>query len=159
MNGKTLALSLLLTGALVARFTSLGGELRTGAEVSRIVVHGGRVRGVTTHDGGWYAAPTVVADVAAPHLFGGLVREEDLPARVVRGMRDFELDPGTVKVDWALSGPVPWTGRPERVPGTVHVGDSVEEILDNRRNGVIDEIEAVSERSGVLYQITLRATF
>ena len=117
-----------LTGALVARFTSLGGELRTGAEVSRIVVHGGRVRGVTTHDGGWYAASTVVADVAAPHLFGGLVREEDLPARVVRGMRDFELDPGTVKVDWALSGPVPWTGRPERVPGTVHVGDSVEEI-------------------------------
>ena len=38
-------------------------------------------------------------------------------------------------------------------------GDSVEEILDNRRNGIIDEIEAESERSGVLYQITLRATF
>ncbi|WP_439938064.1 phytoene desaturase family protein [Nocardia sp. N13] len=117
-----------LTDALVSRFTGLGGELRTGAEVSRVVVHGGQVRGVTTHDGEWYAASTVVADVAAPHLFGGLVPEEDLPARVVRGMRDFELDPGTVKVDWALSGPVPWTGRPERLPGTVHVGDSVEEM-------------------------------
>ena len=43
-------------------------------------------------------------------------------------MRDFELDPGTVKVDWALSAPVPWTNRPERVPGTVHVADSVEEM-------------------------------
>ena len=26
-------------------------------------------------------------------------------------MRDFELDPGTVKVDWALDGPVPWADR------------------------------------------------
>jgi outer membrane receptor for ferrienterochelin and colicins len=38
-------------------------------------------------------------------------------------------------------------------------GDSVQEILDNRRNGVIDEIEDESERSGVLYQFTVRAAF
>jgi phytoene dehydrogenase-like protein len=117
-----------LTDALVARYTSLGGRLETGAEVTRVVVRGGRVVGVVTQDGGWYGTPTVVADVAAPHLFGGLVRDEDLPRGVVRGMKNFELDPGTVKVDWALSGPVPWTGRPERAPGTVHVAASVEEM-------------------------------
>jgi phytoene dehydrogenase-like protein len=117
-----------LTDALVARFTGLGGRLETDAEVIRVVVRGGRVVGVVTRDGGWFGASTVVADVAAPHLFGGLVRDEDLPRRVVRGMRAFELDPGTVKVDWALSGPVPWTGRPDLVPGTVHVADSVEEM-------------------------------
>ena len=38
-------------------------------------------------------------------------------------------------------------------------GDSVEEILDNRANGDLDEYELESERSGVLYQVTLRATF
>ncbi|GAA0640031.1 TonB-dependent receptor plug domain-containing protein [Brevundimonas lenta] len=38
-------------------------------------------------------------------------------------------------------------------------GDSVEEILDNRANGDIDEFELESERSGVLYQVTLRAAF
>ena len=43
-------------------------------------------------------------------------------------MRHFELDPGTVKVDWALSGPIPWTNRPDRAQGTVHVADSVEEM-------------------------------
>ena len=117
-----------LTDALVARYTSLGGRLETGAEVTRVVVRGGRVVGVVTQDGGWHGAPTVVADVAAPHLFGGLVREEDLPRGVVRGMKNFELDPGTVKVDWALSGPIPWTGRPEQSPGTVHVAASVEEM-------------------------------
>lgn len=116
-----------LTDALVTRLTSRGGELLTGTPVTRVVVDGGRVSGVVT-GGGSYDAPAVLADVVAPHLFGGLVREEDLPARLVRGMRDFELDPGTVKVDWALSGPVPWTGRPAEVPGTVHVADSVEEM-------------------------------
>lgn len=38
-------------------------------------------------------------------------------------------------------------------------GDSVEEILDNRANGDLDEYELESERSRVLYQVTLRATF
>lgn len=38
-------------------------------------------------------------------------------------------------------------------------GDNVEEILDNRRNGVVDESERESEQSGVLYQLTLRLAF
>jgi outer membrane receptor protein involved in Fe transport len=38
-------------------------------------------------------------------------------------------------------------------------GDSVEEILDNRMNGNLDEGEIESERSGVLYQVTVRAAF
>ena len=38
-------------------------------------------------------------------------------------------------------------------------GDSIEEILDNRANGDLDEYELESERSGVLYQVTVRAAF
>ncbi|GAB3026355.1 dehydrogenase [Nocardioides flavus (ex Wang et al. 2016)] len=117
-----------LTDALVARATSRGVEVVTGAEVTRVDVRGGRAVGVRTRDGESYAARAVLADVSATRLFGRLVAEEHLPAGVVRGMRDFELDPGTVKVDWALSGPVPWTNAPEHAPGTVHVGDSVEEV-------------------------------
>ncbi len=117
-----------LTDALVARFTSLGGRIVTGTPVTRVVVRRGAVTGVTTRDGESYDAPVVVADVVAPHLFGRLVLEQDLPARVVRGMRDFELDPGTVKVDWALTGPVPWAGSPAAAPGTVHIADSVDEM-------------------------------
>lgn len=131
-----------LTDALVARYTSLGGSLVTGAEVTEVVVRGGRTVGVRTRDGEAYAARAVLADVSALHLFGGLVAEDHLPSGVVRGMRDFELDPGTVKVDWALSGPVPWTNRPEHVPGTVHVGDSVEEVtqaLAQVASGVVPE--------------------
>ncbi len=117
-----------LTSALVSRFTALGGELMTDAEVTRVVVRDGTATGVITRDGEQYDARAVVADVVAPRLFGGLVSTDDLPPRLVRGMRDFELDPGTVKVDWALSGQVPWTNRPDAVPGTVHLADSVEEM-------------------------------
>jgi phytoene dehydrogenase-like protein len=43
-------------------------------------------------------------------------------------MRTFQLDPGTVKVDWALDGPVPWRHQPAYAPGTVHIADSVTQM-------------------------------
>ena len=131
-----------LTDALVARLAGLGGEVVVDAEVTRVVVRDGRVRGVEVRGGETYDAPVVVADVAAQRLFGGLVQEADLPAGIVRGMRRFELDPGTVKVDWALSGRVPWTGAPEQAPGTVHIADSVEEMtqtLSQVSSGVVPD--------------------
>ena len=131
-----------LTDALVTRCTARGAELVTDAEVTSVDVRGGRVTGVRTRDGQSYATRAVLADVSAVHLFGRLVAEEHLPERLVRGMRDFELDPGTVKVDWALSGPIPWTNRPDRAPGTVHVADSVEEMaqtLTQVSSGVVPD--------------------
>jgi outer membrane receptor protein involved in Fe transport len=38
-------------------------------------------------------------------------------------------------------------------------GDSLEEVLENRANGDIDEYELERERSGRLFQVTLRAAF
>ncbi|MFI2708300.1 phytoene desaturase family protein, partial [Nocardioides sp. CER28] len=117
-----------LAAALTQRLRSRGGEVRCGAEVTRIEVDGRHVTAVRTADGERIASPVVIADVVAPRLFGGLVQDEDLPTRVRQGMRGFQLDPGTVKVDWALSGPVPWRTPPDRAPGTVHVADSVDEL-------------------------------
>jgi phytoene dehydrogenase-like protein len=61
-------------------------------------------------------------------LYGKLLDPADVPAKVIRGMRSFQIDPGTVKVDWALSGEVPWALKPPHAPGTVHVADSVEQM-------------------------------
>ena len=52
------------------------------------------------------------------------------PGRTQRSMRSFQLDPGTVKVDWALDGTVPWASAPPYAPGTFHVADSVEEMTE-----------------------------
>ena len=121
-----------LTDALVARLEEKGGRLVTGTAVSTVVVEDGRAVAVVTEHGDRYDAPRgVVADVSAPALFGRLVAPEHVPPRVAEGMRVFEVDPGTVKVDWALSGPIPWASPPAYAPGTVHVADSVEEMTES----------------------------
>jgi phytoene dehydrogenase-like protein len=45
----------------------------------------------------------------------------------------FERGPGVFKVDWALSGAVPWTAEPCRRAGTVHVGGTFDEIARSER--------------------------
>ena len=120
-----------LTAAMARRFEAGGGEIRCDAEVAGIDVDGGRARGVRLADGERIrAARAVIADVVAPQLYGGLVAAEHLPPRIVRGMRSFQLDPSTIKVDWALDGPVPWAQPPAYAPGTFHVSDSVEEMSE-----------------------------
>jgi phytoene dehydrogenase-like protein len=118
-----------LAEALARRFVAGGGELRTSTEVTGIEVAGGRARAVRTRDDERYAARrAVVADVLAPALYTRLLNSDVVPDRVLAALRTFDLDPGTVKVDWALDGPVPWTGAPDRAPGTVHVADSVADM-------------------------------
>ena len=120
-----------LADALVARLRSRGGEVRCGAEVTSVTVADRRACGVVLADGERLPVRrAVLADVAAPHLFGRLLDPTDLPARVRRGMRAFRMDPGTVKVDWALDGPVPWASPPPYAPDTVHVADSVEQMAE-----------------------------
>ena len=119
----------MLTAAMARRFEAAGGTVRLGCRATEVVVRDGRAVGVRTEHGDVVEATrAVVADVAAPALYGGLVAWHHLPDRLRRRMRGFEWDPGTVKVDWALDGPVPWRHQPDKTPGTVHLGESVDEV-------------------------------
>jgi phytoene dehydrogenase-like protein len=121
----------MLAQALAARVRAGGGEIRCSTEVTGIEVSGGRAVAVRTKDGERITAGrAVLADVIASRLYGGLVAADDLPARTMRSMDSFQLDPGTVKVDWALDGPVPWASPPPHAPGTFHVADSVEDMAE-----------------------------
>jgi phytoene dehydrogenase-like protein len=127
-----------LADALFRRLESRGGRVVCDTPVVRVVVEDGRAVGVRTSDGTTVRARrAVVADVTAPQLYGGLVPWHDLPARTRRLMRWFRWDPGTIKVDWALSGRVPWAVEPDAAPGTVHLSESLEEVLRFQRD--IDE--------------------
>jgi phytoene dehydrogenase-like protein len=119
-----------LAAALARRFGDRGGEIACGAEVIGIDVEHGRATGVRTSTERVRSRRAIIADVAAPNLYGRLLDPSDVPARVARGMRQFEMDPGTVKVDWALDGRVPWLTEPAHAPGTVHVGDSVGQLQE-----------------------------
>jgi phytoene dehydrogenase-like protein len=119
----------MLAQAMGRRFEALGGTVTTGGRVERVVVRDGRAVAVRTEHGDVVEVRrAVVADVSAPALYGGLVPWEDLPPRLRAKMGRFEWDPGTIKVDWALDGPVPWAAAPAAAPGTVHISESIDEL-------------------------------
>jgi phytoene dehydrogenase-like protein len=72
----------------------------------------------------------VLADVTAPQLYLQLVGPEHLPSRLLADLRHFEWDGATVKVDWALSGPIPWRQPGVSGAGTVHVGGTLDQLSD-----------------------------
>lgn len=111
-----------LVDALVSRLQAAGGELRLGAEVSSIDVVGGVARGVRTAAGERIAAAAVLADVGAPQLYRDLIGARHLPTRLMDDLRKFQWDSPTIKLDWALSAPIPWTAPAARTAGTVHLG-------------------------------------
>jgi phytoene dehydrogenase-like protein len=116
-----------IVDALVARLTERGGRVVTGVPVTEVLVRDDRAQGVRTAGGDVaLARRAVLADVAAPLLFRDLVGEEHLPGRFVADLDRFEWDDATVKVDWALSGPIPWTAEEPRQAGTVHLDADVD---------------------------------
>lgn len=118
-----------LSGSLVRRLESAGGQLQCGRTVGQVVVRDGRAVGVRTEDGEEVRVRrAVLADVAAPKLYSTLLSEVGLPEALQEDLRRFQWDAGTVKVDWALSAPIPWSAPDARKAGTVHVADSVNEL-------------------------------
>ncbi|MGW6885317.1 phytoene desaturase family protein [Streptomyces goshikiensis] len=116
-----------LTAALVSRLRRKGGVLRCGQRVASIVVRGGTAVGVRTAGGETVSARrAVLADTSATALYRDLVGEEHLPSRLLRDLERFQWDFSTFKVDWALTGPVPWTAPQATGSGTVHVADGVD---------------------------------
>jgi phytoene dehydrogenase-like protein len=115
-----------LAEALVRRLRAAGGDLQCGAPVTRVLVSAGRATGVELADGRVVHADVVLADVSAPALYRDLL--DDVPARLLEDLDRFDWDDGTVKVDWALSGPVPWSNADCAGAGTVHLGGSLDEI-------------------------------
>ena len=116
-----------LVQALVSYLQELGGELRTDSRVSRIATRRGRVLGVELAGGERIGARQIVADVM-PHALADLAADA-FPPRYSTALRRYRYGPATLKVDWALDGPIPWTADAARTAGTVHVGGHADEML------------------------------
>ncbi|HEY0697244.1 MAG TPA: NAD(P)/FAD-dependent oxidoreductase [Micromonospora sp.] len=112
-----------ITDALVARLRARGGRIHYDSHVDRVLVARGRAVGVRSAGGAlWRARRAVLADVPAPALLLDLVGADRLPPRLVEDLAHFRWDGSTVKVDWALAGPVPWGNRAVAGAGTVPLG-------------------------------------
>ncbi|HMD56636.1 MAG TPA: NAD(P)/FAD-dependent oxidoreductase [Solirubrobacteraceae bacterium] len=101
-----------VTDALVASIAAAGGELRTGRWI-------GSLQDLPP-------ARATLLDVSPRGLLG--IAGGQLPERYARALRRFRYGPGVCKVDWALSGPAPWTAEVCTRTPTIHVGGTLEEI-------------------------------
>ena len=118
-----------IADALVRRVTLAGGTVRCAAAVERIESTGGRVRGVVLANGTSLAAEVVVATVSVAPLLR-MLGPGALPRRLEDELRRWRYGLGTFKVDFALSGPVPWNSEEARRAAVVHVGGTVGEQVE-----------------------------
>lgn len=101
-----------LTAALAGYFRSLGGTIETGRWVRSLA--------------DLPPANAVLFDTTPRQLVA--IAGADLPASYVRRLAKFRHGPGVFKVDWALSGPVPWAAAECRRAGTIHLGGTLDEV-------------------------------
>jgi phytoene dehydrogenase-like protein len=104
--------------ALASYLTSLGGSIETGRRVTSLA---------DLPD-----AKAVLLDVAPRHAVA--IAGDVMPARYRRRLERYRYGAGAFKVDWALSGPVPWTSEAARRAGTVHVGGTIDEVAAAERD-------------------------
>jgi phytoene dehydrogenase-like protein len=114
-----------LVEALAAIVREGGGELRTGADVERVLVAGGRSNGVRLAGGETISASrAVVADVTPTQLYGRLLRQEETPATVWAAAQGFRYGRAGMQIHLALDEPPQWASpEAERLARTaiVHV--------------------------------------
>jgi len=127
----TAGIGLMLTGLAhaVGWPVVAGGSARiTDAMADALIAAGGSIQ-----TGRWVrslselpSASTVLLDVSPRAL--ALLAGDRLPVRYRAALRRFRYGPGVCKVDFALSGPVPWTNRDCRRAGTLHLGGPFEQV-------------------------------
>jgi phytoene dehydrogenase-like protein len=133
-----------LIDALVGYLRELGGEVRTGALVESIEAANGRVGAVRIAGGERVGTDLVVADVM-PHALADLAGEA-LSSWYRTLLRRYRYGPSTVKVDWALDGPIPWEAPEPRTAGTVHVAGGDKELIET----IADSQERLPDRPYLL---------
>ena len=117
------------TQVLARALQSLGGEIRTGVRVERLIYDSLRCSGVELADGSSILADTVVSALDPRLTFTRLVDERDLPADLVRAISKYKFQGTASKVNFALSDLPVFPGlenRPEIFSGFVNVGPSID---------------------------------
>lgn len=102
-----------IANALASYFESLGGSIVKDHRVRSLVEFG-------KHS-------LVLCDVGVAEFQS--IAGSELPKSFQRQLRAYRRGPAAFKIDWALSGPIPWRHPECRAAGTVHVGGTLEEII------------------------------
>ena len=103
--------------ALMGVLSDLGGEVRLSTPITALDQV--ETDGPILFDTGPVALTRIAGD--------------RLPASYRRRVEAFRYGPGSFKVDWALSGPIPWADAAIARAGTVHLGGTLEALEISER--------------------------
>jgi phytoene dehydrogenase-like protein len=120
-----------IADALASYLRSLGGEILTGRRIASLDE--------------LPPARSVFLDLTPRQVVA--IAGHRLPARYQRRLGRYRYGMGVFKVDWALSGPIPWRNEICRRAGTLHLGGTLEEIAESER---LTSAESHPERPFVL---------
>lgn len=98
--------------ALAGYFKSIGGEIQTGTYVKSLE------QLPSTHAILFDVTPKQLLEIAG-HKFSSLYKWQ---------LERYRYGMGVFKVDWALDGPIPFTNADCRRAGTIHIGNTYEDI-------------------------------
>ncbi len=133
-----------LTAAMAASAKQAGAEIRTGAEVERILVKNGAVIGVLLKGGEEIAARRVASGADPRRALLGLLDPVDLPPSFVVKMQHYRSQGVAAKLNLALDGLPNFTAlknSPDGIAalaGRIHIGpgiDYLERAFDDSKYG------------------------
>jgi phytoene dehydrogenase-like protein len=131
-----------LVDALTETIREHGGEVRTGAEVERVLVANGAATAVRLADGETVqAGRAVVASVTPTQLYGRLLAAGEVPADVAAAAQRYRYGRAGMQIHLALDEPPAWYGD-ERLGRTaiVHVTpglDGVSRAVNEAERGLL----------------------
>jgi phytoene dehydrogenase-like protein len=100
-----------LVDGLASIVRDAGGEIRTGADVERVLVSGGKATAVRLTGGETIrAARAVIASVTPTQLYGALLGAGDAPADVAGAARRYRYGRAEMQIHIAMSEPPDWYG-------------------------------------------------
>lgn len=102
-----------IANALVSYFISIGGKIETNFHVRSLAE--------------LPAARAVLLDVTPKQLLE--IAGDRLNPSYADKLRKYRYGMGVFKIDWALSEPIPFTNKNCRNAGTIHLGNTMEEII------------------------------
>lgn len=107
-----------LSNRLAEHFKKLGGEIKTDQTVRSLSE--------------LPSSRAILFDTSAAGL--SKIAGEQLPLSFHRKLSKLRLGPGICKVDWTLSGPVPWKAEACRQAGTVHLAGGLYDVANHEKS-------------------------
>lgn len=111
-----------LTQSLAGACRAAGVDIFVGSGVSRVLVTGGRARGVVLAGGREVKADAVVSNADMNVTFNRLVEAKELPAEFLAEVRRISYDSASVKINVALSELPDFKACPGKTAGPQHRG-------------------------------------